>query len=44
MDRIKLEQGITFLEFRSFCQFLNNLDDFSVGKYFFSISNLIADY
>ncbi|XP_067662847.1 calcium uptake protein 3, mitochondrial-like isoform X4 [Haliotis asinina] len=30
-DRIQQEKGITFQEFKKFCQFLNNLDDFSIA-------------
>jgi len=39
MERIKLEQGITFLEFRSFCQFLNNLDDFNVAMRMYTLAD-----
>ncbi|CAG7823706.1 unnamed protein product [Allacma fusca] len=39
VDRIKLEQGITFLEFRAFCQFLNNLDDFNVAMRMYTLAD-----
>lgn len=31
LDRVKQEKGVSFKEFRDFCQFLNNLEDFSVS-------------
>lgn len=39
VDRIKLEQGITFLEFRAFCQFLNSLDDFNVAMRMYTLAD-----
>jgi Ca2+-binding EF-hand superfamily protein len=39
VDRIKLEQGITFDEFRAFCQFLNNLDDFNVAMKMYTLAD-----
>eukprot|EP00106_Octopus_bimaculoides_P007088 XP_014774530.1 PREDICTED: calcium uptake protein 3, mitochondrial-like [Octopus bimaculoides] len=30
-ERMPEEKGITFEEFKSFCQFLNNLDDFQIS-------------
>lgn len=39
VDRIKLEQGITFEEFRAFCQFLNNLDDFNVAMKMYTLAD-----
>ena len=30
-ERIPEEKGISFEDFKQFCQFLNNLDDFSIA-------------
>uniref|UniRef100_A0A1A9WJ67 EF-hand domain-containing protein n=1 Tax=Glossina brevipalpis TaxID=37001 RepID=A0A1A9WJ67_9MUSC len=39
LDRIKHEQhGITFNEFRDFCHFLNNLDDFSIAMRMYTLA------
>lgn len=39
MDRIPEEKGITFDQFKAFCQFLNNLDDFSIAMRMFTYAN-----
>ncbi|CAN7989461.1 unnamed protein product, partial [Ixodes hexagonus] len=38
-DRIPEEKGITFDQFRAFCQFLNNLDDFAIAMRMFTFAN-----
>ncbi|XP_075553014.1 mitochondrial calcium uptake 3 isoform X4 [Dermacentor variabilis] len=38
-DRIPEEKGITFDQFKAFCQFLNNLDDFSIAMRMFTYAN-----
>ncbi|XP_073845937.1 mitochondrial calcium uptake 3 isoform X3 [Musca autumnalis] len=39
LDRVKDEQGITFDEFRDFCRFLNNLDDFSIAMRMYTLAD-----
>lgn len=39
LDRVKHEKGVTFKEFRDFCQFLNNLDDFSIAMRMYTLSD-----
>ncbi|GAB0100695.1 calcium uptake protein 3, mitochondrial [Sergentomyia squamirostris] len=38
LDRIE-EKGITFKEFRDFCQFLNNLEDFSIAMRMYTLAD-----
>lgn len=39
LDRVKQERGVTFKEFRDFCQFLNNLEDFSIAMRMYTLSD-----
>ncbi|XP_069677403.1 calcium uptake protein 3, mitochondrial-like isoform X3 [Periplaneta americana] len=39
LDRIKEEKGITFDEFRVFCQFLNNLEDFTIAMRMYTLAD-----
>ncbi|XP_011185651.2 calcium uptake protein 3, mitochondrial isoform X6 [Zeugodacus cucurbitae] len=39
MDRIKVERGITFEEFRDFCRFLNNLEDFAIAMRMYTLAD-----
>ncbi|CAG9760436.1 unnamed protein product [Ceutorhynchus assimilis] len=39
LDRIKDAQGITFEEFHVFCQFLNNLEDFSIAMRMYTLAD-----
>lgn len=39
MDRIKDTRGITFEEFHAFCQFLNNLEDFSIAMRMYTLAD-----
>lgn len=39
MDRIKKERGITFDEFRDFCRFLNNLEDFAIAMRMYTLAD-----
>ncbi|CAH0562259.1 unnamed protein product [Brassicogethes aeneus] len=39
LDRIKDPQGITFEEFHVFCQFLNNLEDFSIAMRMYTLAD-----
>lgn len=39
LDRIKEEKGVTFKEFRDFCQFLNNLEDFSIAMRMYTLAD-----
>ncbi|XP_046385288.1 calcium uptake protein 3, mitochondrial isoform X2 [Ischnura elegans] len=39
LDRIREERGISFEEFRVFCQFLNNLDDFSIAMRMYTLAD-----
>ncbi|GBM09047.1 Calcium uptake protein 3, mitochondrial [Araneus ventricosus] len=38
-ERIPDEKGISFSQFKAFCQFLNNLDDFSIAMRMFTFAN-----
>ncbi|XP_035207068.1 calcium uptake protein 3, mitochondrial-like isoform X3 [Stegodyphus dumicola] len=38
-ERIPDEKGISFAQFKAFCQFLNNLDDFSIAMRMFTFAN-----
>ncbi|XP_067121661.1 calcium uptake protein 3, mitochondrial isoform X3 [Centruroides vittatus] len=38
-ERIPDEKGITFEQFKAFCQFLNNLDDFAIAMRMFTFAN-----
>lgn len=37
LDRVKDETGVSFKEFRDFCQFLNNLEDFSIAMRMYTL-------
>ncbi|XP_039970373.1 calcium uptake protein 3, mitochondrial isoform X5 [Bactrocera tryoni] len=39
MDRVKEERGITFDEFRDFCRFLNNLEDFAIAMRMYTLAD-----
>ncbi|KAF2884607.1 hypothetical protein ILUMI_21571 [Ignelater luminosus] len=39
LDRIKETKGITFEEFYIFCQFLNNLEDFSIAMRMYTLAD-----
>lgn len=39
LDRIKDSKGITFEEFYVFCQFLNNLEDFSIAMRMYTLAD-----
>ncbi|CAG2056279.1 unnamed protein product [Timema podura] len=39
LDRIKEEKGITFNEFQVFCQFLNNLEDFTIAMRMYTLAD-----
>ncbi|XP_068211567.1 calcium uptake protein 3, mitochondrial isoform X4 [Palaemon carinicauda] len=39
LDRIPDGQGITFNEFKSFCQFLNTLDDFAIAMRMYTLAD-----
>ncbi|MCL4125683.1 UNVERIFIED_CONTAM: hypothetical protein GTU68_057101, partial [Idotea baltica] len=39
LDRLPEEVGITFAEFKSFCQFLNTLDDFSIAMKMYTLAD-----
>ncbi|XP_037867818.1 calcium uptake protein 3, mitochondrial isoform X1 [Bombyx mori] len=39
LDRMKHERGITFEEFKTFCQFLNNLEDFSIAMRMYTLAD-----
>ncbi|KAK6620787.1 hypothetical protein RUM43_011082 [Polyplax serrata] len=39
LDRVKEEQGITLQEFKGFCQFLNNLEDFAIAMKMYTLSD-----
>ncbi|XP_055314046.1 calcium uptake protein 3, mitochondrial isoform X6 [Sitodiplosis mosellana] len=39
LDRVKHEKGVTFKEFKDFCQFLNNLEDFSIAMRMYTLSD-----
>ncbi|XP_014681959.1 PREDICTED: calcium uptake protein 3, mitochondrial-like isoform X2 [Priapulus caudatus] len=38
-ERIPEEKGITFKDFKQFCQFLNNLDDFAIAMRMYTYAN-----
>ncbi|XP_022909252.1 calcium uptake protein 3, mitochondrial isoform X1 [Onthophagus taurus] len=39
LDRIKVTKGITFEEFLAFCQFLNNMEDFSIAMRMYTLAD-----
>ncbi|CAB3228101.1 unnamed protein product [Arctia plantaginis] len=39
LDRMKDEAGITFEEFKTFCQFLNNLEDFTIAMRMYTLAD-----
>lgn len=40
LDRVKtVDKGVTFKEFKDFCQFLNNLEDFSIAMRMYTLSD-----
>lgn len=39
LDRVKQEKGVSFKEFRDFCQFLNNLEDFSIAMRMYTLAD-----
>ncbi|XP_055378620.1 calcium uptake protein 3, mitochondrial isoform X2 [Condylostylus longicornis] len=39
LDRVKDEKGITFNEFRDFCRFLNNLEDFAIAMRMYTLAD-----
>lgn len=39
LDRVKQEHGVSFKEFRDFCQFLNNLEDFSIAMRMYTLAD-----
>ncbi|KAL0275891.1 UNVERIFIED_CONTAM: hypothetical protein PYX00_003612 [Menopon gallinae] len=39
LDRIKEERGITLDEFKGFCQFLNNLEDFAIAMKMYTLAD-----
>lgn len=39
LDRVKDQRGVTFKEFRDFCQFLNNLEDFSMAMRMYTLAD-----
>ncbi|XP_050679566.1 calcium uptake protein 3, mitochondrial isoform X3 [Leptidea sinapis] len=39
LDRVHHEQGITFHEFKTFCQFLNNLEDFTIAMRMYTLAD-----
>ncbi|KAK7873489.1 hypothetical protein R5R35_011833 [Gryllus longicercus] len=39
LNRIRDEKGITFEEFRVFCQFLNNLEDFTIAMRMYTLAD-----
>ncbi|XP_059051654.1 calcium uptake protein 3, mitochondrial isoform X2 [Achroia grisella] len=39
LDRVKDERGITFDEFKTFCQFLNNLEDFTIAMRMYTLAD-----
>ncbi|CAH0596472.1 unnamed protein product [Chrysodeixis includens] len=39
LDRVKDEHGITFDEFKTFCQFLNNLEDFTIAMRMYTLAD-----
>ncbi|EEB17860.1 conserved hypothetical protein [Pediculus humanus corporis] len=39
LDRVKEEKGITIQEFKAFCQFLNNLEDFAIAMKMYTLAD-----
>ena len=39
VERLQEEKGITFDEFKDFCQFLNNLDDFQIAMQMYTLAD-----
>ncbi|SPP83711.1 blast:Calcium uptake protein 3%2C mitochondrial [Drosophila guanche] len=39
LERVKDEKGITFHDFRDFCHFLNNLDDFTIAMRMYTLAD-----
>uniref|UniRef100_A0A1B6KDH5 EF-hand domain-containing protein n=2 Tax=Graphocephala atropunctata TaxID=36148 RepID=A0A1B6KDH5_9HEMI len=39
LDRVKEDAGISFEEFRVFCQFLNNLEDFTIAMRMYTLAD-----
>ena len=39
VDRLQDEIGITFEEFKDFCLFLNNLDDFQIAMRMYTLAD-----
>ncbi|XP_072933190.1 calcium uptake protein 3, mitochondrial isoform X4 [Epargyreus clarus] len=39
LDRVRDERGITFEEFKTFCQFLNNLEDFTIAMRMYTLAD-----
>ena len=38
-ERLPEEKGITFEEFKNFCMFLNNLDDFQIAMKMYTLAD-----
>jgi len=38
-ERLEVEKGISFQEFKDFCQFLNNLDDFQIAMRMYTLAD-----
>ena len=39
VGRLNEERGISFEEFKDFCQFLNNLDDFQIAMRMYTLAD-----
>ncbi|CAG4993002.1 unnamed protein product [Colias eurytheme] len=39
LDRVKYGRGISFHEFKTFCQFLNNLEDFTIAMRMYTLAD-----
>jgi len=39
LERVKDEKGISFHDFRDFCHFLNNLDDFTIAMRMYTLAD-----
>lgn len=39
LDRETKERGVSFEEFKAFCQFLNNLDDFAIAMRMYTLAD-----
>ncbi|XP_068619503.1 calcium uptake protein 3, mitochondrial isoform X2 [Battus philenor] len=39
LDRVHDERGVTFEEFKTFCQFLNNLEDFTIAMRMYTLAD-----